>query len=111
MLVFTGFQSLKVALVLLIAMLDTSSDRARRTASNNVAFESGTSGESNIFKKFFLKKFPMVLHYHMQFLLLKRNKTEGGKAYIFKNTRRLSIMTIKEEIFKKVVLIRYSAFD
>jgi hypothetical protein len=40
-------------LVLLITILDISIDRARRAASNDVIFGSGTGGGCNISKKYF----------------------------------------------------------
>ena len=58
---FIGFRNLRVPLVLLIMMLDTPSDRARRAASTDVSFMRGTDRGSNIFAKYrFFVFFPMV---------------------------------------------------
>ncbi len=58
---FIGFSNLRASLILLIMMLDTPSDRARRTASNDVSFERGTDRGSNIFAEdLFFILFPMV---------------------------------------------------
>ncbi len=44
-----------VTFVLMVAIRNTSLDRARRAASNGVIFKSGTGAGSNISKKYFKK--------------------------------------------------------
>jgi hypothetical protein len=46
-------------LVLLITISDMSLDRVCRAASNDVIFESGTGGGSNISKEYFIKQFSL----------------------------------------------------
>ena len=51
---FIGFWNLRVSLILLIMMLETPSDRARRAASNDVNFARGTDRGSNIFAEYLI---------------------------------------------------------
>jgi hypothetical protein len=51
---FIGFWNVSVSLISLIMMLDTPSDRARRTASTDVSFARGTDRGSNIFAEYFI---------------------------------------------------------
>ena len=51
---FIGFWNLRVSLILLIMMLETPPDRARRAASNDVNFVRGTDRGSNIFTEYFI---------------------------------------------------------
>jgi hypothetical protein len=51
---FIGFWILRVSLIFVIMMLDTPSDRARRTASTDVSFARGTDHGSNIFAEYFI---------------------------------------------------------
>jgi hypothetical protein len=58
---FIGFWDLRVLLILLIMMLETPLDRARRAASNDVNFARGTDRGSNIFAEYLIcVLFPMV---------------------------------------------------
>ena len=58
---FIGFRDLRVSFILLIMMLETPSDRARRAASNDVNFARGTDRGSNIFAEYLIfVLFPMV---------------------------------------------------
>jgi hypothetical protein len=57
---FIGFWNLRVSITLLIMMLDTPSDRARRAASTDVSFARGTDRGSNISAEcFFCSLFPI----------------------------------------------------
>jgi len=58
---FIGFRDLRVSYILLIMMLETPSDRARRAASDDINFARGTDRGSNIFGEYLIfVLFPMV---------------------------------------------------